>query len=716
MTVVLKGIVDNERIIPETFTECLHATARDLTDMLAGRTPLGETWRRADKKTTTGTDVTNDRFVTFLMEHEHDGTSRLTFVELFEHAPNILKRRVTGAAGSRNSIRVTSRNGVTYVSDESEWKHNSSTSLEFVESMCTFPLNDLAIGPEPLKIDTLPVIFHTLEETDVYEGLPVTRVTPDDVYKTFRDAIHVDGTEVTVSKHGNTSSKILLEIPLPVDDETAVVDTFLQNLSEQGWTVDGEEPRVMYETENVKIVEFNFRHKKTGMVVPQHVTLQGNRDDITRLRNDMQTNGYSTLDGLTTDKRVSLTKRICIDVYDENETLVGFVEGGPRIIMQGGPESNTVDKFARSIQDLYNNLEDIIDGNRTGDTATTMLCSGSFQMFVIRRITYYLALYQNTDIVRIARVLHVRFRKAYEKMMEHQVRENAGKLLQELGFTSDNTESVRERVLGEVGDVVKLEQILQELENVKDHRDEEVEKLIQIRMQVEDGTRNVKELETRLHETMSEMERMEIQHKTEMDTANEFYNSIIRQKDEELGKTNTELVDAKQRHEKEILQLTRSHEQDVQKLRDRIEDMQGVLSTKKEELSQKVKEHKEQLKKVEDEKGQRTTKLYNLQTTNDGLMRQIPAMEMALTEKNDIIEKMKTEVEEVSKGKDAFASQLQNVSTKLSQLENERRNQSLPPPPPPPAEVVVVNRNNNNNNRRDSLYDRNVRIDTRLPY
>ncbi len=755
MEKALSGIVAREYIKPQLFTECLHATAHDLTNMLAGRTSLGETWRKPMKDEDTGNDISAQidvvSFVKLLADNERDdGTSRLTFEQLFENAREILKLRVSDepekpAAGTGKIISVTS-GGVTYVSDDSQSEHNISTSLEFVESICTQKLE--AIGPEPLKIVTPPVTF-TMEEPGRYEGLPVTGDTsiPDDVYKTFRDAIRVDGTEVTVSEHKDTSSTIYVEIPSTMN-EAEVLTTFSTRLDEQGWTVGLAIP--VNTPGDVKIFKFNCSHPNMKMVVPQHVTLTGNRDYVEQLKRNMKR--YSILVVGPTTEKVSLTKRICIDVMEDEtdpESLVGFVEGGPRMMMQREEMDlamTTFEEFATRLRKIYVDLKSIIGGDVNGTNAEILLCNGSFKMFVIRRITHYLALYDNTDIVRIARVLHVRFRTAYEKIMENQEMNNVGKLLNELGF-SDAPDGVRDRVLSHVGEGGKLEQnrrIAKEIQRVKGRQEEEVEKLLRERMKVTVRAEEMDALRQRFEDALRERDAMETRHQERMQQAREDHESALAALRAELHALeggNETLVQAAEMREGEYALKMEEREgllraeydaaakalgdryaEQAQVSQGQIDALRGELTAANALLRKQVDDHAAALKRVASESSSELAKqLAEAQAQNASLMVSVPQLSADLRQRDEHVQKITAELTAAREEGESFRLQFEDVAQKLAateQLLRDARDAApvmMPPPPPPPPAVVVVVNNNNNRNRPDPLYTRNFRVDSRMP-
>lgn len=752
---VLDGIVKREYIKPKLFTECLHATAHDLTNMLAGRTSLGETWRKATDGEDTGIGVSRQvdigSFAQLLAENARDdGTSRLTFEQLFERAPGILKQRVSDVpddAGAGKIISVKTDDGVTYVSDDSQSEHNISTSLEFVESICTQKLE--AIGPEPLKIVTPPVTF-TMEEEDAerYEGLPVAEDTsnPDDAYKTFRDAIRVPGTEVTVLEHKSTSSEIYVEIPSSMNKDEVIAD-YSERLKE--WKRGP--PIVVNRTEEVTIIKFNCSHPRMKMVVPQHVTLQGTRDYVEKLRTKMKT-GFSGLEGLTTDERVSLTQRICIHVKDETtNSLIGFVEGGPRLMMAQEDmdlRMTTFREFATRINEFYVQLKSIIGGEVTGRNAEIQLCNGSFKMFVIRRITYYLALYDNTDIVRIARVLHVRFRTAYEKIMEHQEDNNVDQLLQEIGFTENDPDGVRDRVLRHVGGGGKLEntrRIAREIEKAKIRREDEVEQLIQREIKVEDQTEEMAALRRRLETLLLEQGEMEERHLQNMQQSQADHMralDALRSRLGELEGANRELVDTLQRREGEhVLESSTAvaekerqlrqefqaamedmqgkHAKEAENMTSEIELLKGNLRQSEARLAQQLEEHTAQLRQVASESNNDLmSRLAEAEAQNANLRLHVPEVMGEVRRREEFIDWLRTKLRNANDQGQALETQLTHVRNELRTTRQLLRDAQTaapammhPPPPQPPAVVVVAN---NNKNRPDSLYAQNYPVDPRM--
>jgi len=426
MEFCLSGI--GERIQVPILRESLSRIKDDLAMMLDGRTANGEFWEvgNSDVDKNTPVNPTNE---TEFVEVLGKGEGHITFDDLVRHVPEALSLR-----NGNRPLQVTVGTK-TYVT-----KQPPSTRLELYENICDHELT--RVGPHPLKIDQDLDVFFNFETTtsDKYAGweseehkqMKKQMLQGDDVYKEFIQSIAVKDTQVTVTAHTATQSSLLLvrlkdglQRTERSSDDSDVLEQFRGTLEGMGWVVLEES------TKDSGITQYTCTHAEIDMEIPHSVqTIEfedatkavASRDSMAGDIND--TTSLPITELLSEKTTVPLTRRLRLDFMSKGE-VVAFMECGSRMTLDEDEEIFTIDSvgaLSRRIRSTYNLLENIQNDSDEEKSAADLLCTGSMTMFVLRRLVYYLSIADVgvADIAGVVRVLHVRFKAAYAKILTEQ--------------------------------------------------------------------------------------------------------------------------------------------------------------------------------------------------------------------------------------------------------------------------------------------------------
>ena len=462
----------------------------------------------------------------------------------------------------------------------------------------------------------------------------------------------------------------------------------------------------------------------------------------------------SVEDIVPANTEVPLTSTITLQFIVDNDVVVEM-DCGARVGELSTDDNalfdKTVDEMTVTMNTIYNNLESINRENVTsGTAAASLLCDGSMTMFVLRRLVYYLKLsptLPNVDyLAAVVRVLHVRFKAAYEKIIEDQMAahlvENVVKYFID-GESKGDLNSEYARILGKFADsglrqVTKDHKLLAgkivKLLKMRGGRErKDATDLVATQLQVGKLVTERTELEEQLQVAVGTLEMERAEHNAaiaEMEATHTVQMEKVAK--EQGGMPTTALDDLRADHEGKMNAFKSEHEATVDKLKDDLRQATGAINANHDAMLSKKTELKEQIDlRTADAAtiNKLKAELDELSAANEGLERAasqsdtvtesqvreltaevaaqkgaIDALTTQLSESAQKLTQTNAEKNEIATEKDAIFTQLtqqlqlqQQQQQQLQQLQQQQQiqqqqqlqPQQLPPPqaPPPPPQA-----------------------------
>lgn len=322
--------------------------------------------------------------------------------------------------------------------------------------------------------------------------------------------------------------------------------------------------------------------------------------------------GFATVEDIVpANTEVPLTSTITLQFMFDGE-VVTSMKCGARVELS---EEDTVffDKTVKKMTATMNTIYDVLERiNKqkvtTGKDAAALLCDGSMTMFVLRRLVYYLKLAKGPNVnylAAVVRVLHVRFKAAYEKIIEDQMVAHLYENVDDILSGRYALDEARHRLLDGVatGDGLKQltdkgKQLANEMKHLLEVREERTRatELVATQVRIEELETERATLQKELAAAAITLERTNEEYSAEIASMQETHQTEIATLSSDQGLTENAAMEAlRVEHRERMDTLTSEHNATVEQLTAKLEQAKQAMGATNEALASRTRDLEEQM-------------------------------------------------------------------------------------------------------------------------